>query len=96
MGGCCPDRDDPAFQGKLKLLALLCVIVLGIFFWLSLHSSAHSQMRAGLPVVQRFSHPAFQYIDRIKIHHHIAYLRSIASHEDHTALPMPRRDLDRG
>ena len=36
MGGCCPDRDDPdAFQRKLGLLALICLVAMIGFFGLS-------------------------------------------------------------
>ena len=97
MGGCCPDRDNPEFQRQLKLLVLVCVIVLAIFFWVSLRASSPSRgSHAALPKSQLFSHPAFQYIDQIKIHHHIAYLRSISPQEPLTRLPMPPYDLDRG
>ena len=97
MGGCCPDRDNPEFQRQMKLLALVCVIVLAIFFWVSLRASSPSRgSHVALPRSQPFFHTALQYIERIRIHHHIAYLRSISSQEPRTRLPMPRHDLDRG
>ena len=97
MGGCCPDRDNPEFQRNMKLLALMCVIVLAVFFWVSLRTSSPSrETHVALPRSQSFFHTALQYIERIRIHHHIAYLRSISSREDHLRLPMPRQDLDRG
>ena len=97
MGGCCPDRDNPEFQRTMKRLGLVCVIVLAVFFWLSLRASSPSRdTHAALPARQPFFHTALQYIERIRIHHYLAYLRSLSSHQDHPGLPMPRQDPDRG